>query len=165
MTDLKQVPSEWKEFLEIVKGAKWVLEIGTFRGQSALGLSKVVSNVISIDFEKRKIPRAKNCSYIIGDSKKLETVAEVKKIIGPDKLDVLFIDGSHKYDGVKSDFEMYSPLVKSKGVVALHDIVDSPKHRGKGCTVYKFWDEIKNNYKYKEIIHNGSWAGIGIMWL
>jgi predicted O-methyltransferase YrrM len=37
--------------------------------------------------------------------------------------DFLFIDGDHTYQGVKQDFQMYSPLVKKGGIVAFHDIV------------------------------------------
>lgn len=37
------------------------------------------------------------------------------------KIDVLFIDGDHSYEGVKLDFELYSKLLTPKGVVILHD--------------------------------------------
>ena len=37
------------------------------------------------------------------------------------KIDVLFIDGDHSYEGVKLDFELYSKLLAPKGVVILHD--------------------------------------------
>jgi hypothetical protein len=30
-------------------------------------------------------------------------------------VDFLFIDGDHTYEGVKKDFEMYSPLVRREG--------------------------------------------------
>ena len=56
-------------------------------------------------------------------------------------IDFLFIDGDHTYEGVKSDFEMYSPLVRSGGLIALHDIVPGPE----GCVggVPKYWSELK----------------------
>jgi len=37
------------------------------------------------------------------------------------RIDVLFIDGDHSYEGVKLDFELYSKLLSPKGVVILHD--------------------------------------------
>ena len=37
------------------------------------------------------------------------------------KIDLLFIDGDHSYEGVKLDFELYSKLLTPKGVVILHD--------------------------------------------
>jgi len=37
------------------------------------------------------------------------------------KIDLLFIDGDHSYEGVKLDFELYSKLVSPKGVIIIHD--------------------------------------------
>ena len=37
------------------------------------------------------------------------------------KIDLLFIDGDHSYEGVKLDFELYSKLLSPKGVIILHD--------------------------------------------
>jgi predicted O-methyltransferase YrrM len=39
------------------------------------------------------------------------------------KVDFLFIDADHSYEGVKKDFEMYSPLVRKGGIIAFHDII------------------------------------------
>jgi hypothetical protein len=40
--------------------------------------------------------------------KKVTREAVVKKLNGR-KVDLLFIDGDHRYNGVKKDFEMYAP--------------------------------------------------------
>jgi hypothetical protein len=37
------------------------------------------------------------------------------------KIDFLFIDGDHTYEGVKLDFDLYSNLLSDKGVVVIHD--------------------------------------------
>lgn len=37
------------------------------------------------------------------------------------KIDVLFIDGDHSYEGVKSDFELYSTILSENGIIMLHD--------------------------------------------
>jgi hypothetical protein len=37
------------------------------------------------------------------------------------KIDVLFIDGDHSYEGVKKDFDLYSNIMTEKGVIILHD--------------------------------------------
>lgn len=37
------------------------------------------------------------------------------------KIDFLFIDGDHSYDGVKLDFELYINLLSENGVIVLHD--------------------------------------------
>lgn len=74
-------------------------------------------------------------------------------------VDFLFIDGDHKYQGVKKDWELYSPLVK--GHVAFHDIKARPKEdERKLIEVPRLWNELKANYKHHEI---GSNPGIGIL--
>lgn len=37
------------------------------------------------------------------------------------KIDLLYIDGDHSYNGVKTDFDLYSKLLSDKGVVMIHD--------------------------------------------
>jgi predicted O-methyltransferase YrrM len=89
----------------------------------------------------------------------------VLQILDGEKLDYLFIDGDHTYAGVKRDFEMYSPLVRSGGQVAFHDIAEHT--REPSCEVDKFWNEIKQHYRHREMIENPKqgWAGIGVLFL
>ena len=59
----------------------------------------------------------------------------------PDGIDWLFIDGDHRYEAVKADFELYKPLVTPGGSVVLHDI-----YRAVGVdNVPKFWAELNAN--------------------
>jgi len=37
------------------------------------------------------------------------------------KIDFLFIDGDHSYEGVKLDFDLYSTLLTENGIIMLHD--------------------------------------------
>jgi hypothetical protein len=37
------------------------------------------------------------------------------------KIDFLFIDGDHSYEGVKLDFDLYSTLLSENGIIMLHD--------------------------------------------
>ena len=37
------------------------------------------------------------------------------------KIDFLFIDGDHSYEGVKLDFDLYSTLLSKNGIIMLHD--------------------------------------------
>jgi len=167
-TDLKQVPKEWNEFLGILKSnnASLVLEVGTFRGMGTVGLCKVAEKVITIDLDDRRIGRPRNSKFIKGSSHDNNTLERVIGAIGDgNELDALFIDADHSYEGVKKDFELYSRLVKHNGIIGLHDIVDSDYHRRKDCHVCDFWNEIKGNYsKHAEMIYDGRWAGIGVVW-
>jgi hypothetical protein len=97
------------------------------------------------------------------DSHAEQTLEEVKEILKNRPLDFLFIDGDHTYEGVKRDFELYSPLVSTSGVVAFHDIAVHPENLG--CLVNVFWDEIKTRYPHKEFIEDKKqgWGGVGVL--
>ena len=60
---------------------------------------------------------------------------------------------------------MYSSLVKEGGIIAFHDIAKYPHETT--CDVNKFWNEIKKDYEFLEIIEdiNQNWAGIGVIYL
>ncbi len=114
-------------------------------------------------YESLVLPRQK--LYIIkGDSHAQSTLERITHIIRGNKIDFLFIDGDHTYEGLKRDFEMYSPLIGKCGIIGFHDIkLYDPLA---GCEVKKFWDEIKKEYKYLEIIEKESpWGGIGLIYL
>lgn len=99
-----------------------------------------------------------------GNSHNEMTLKSVKRVLAGRKLSILFIDGDHTYDGVKRDWEMYSPLVDSGGLVIFHDIV---KHTGvPDCDVDKFWDELKADHSHEEFIcpeDGAAWGGIGVI--
>ena len=80
-------------------------------------------------------------------------------------LDFLLIDGDHTYEGVKSDFEMYSSIVRKGGLIAIHDIVANTQTRD--CSVNKFWEEVKSKYETFEIVNSWKqgWGGIGLIYL
>jgi predicted O-methyltransferase YrrM len=85
-------------------------------------------------------------------------------MLGRKKIDLLFIDGDHTYEGVKADFEKYLPLVKKGGLIAFHDILDTPEHRAQNCYVAKFWEEIKQQHEHKEFVSQPlNWGGIGVL--
>ncbi len=77
-------------------------------------------------------------------------------------LDLIHIDGSHHYDDVKHDFESWFPKVKENGVILLHDI-SSDIVLGDTMGSYKFWQELKADFKYCADF-DFSW-GLGIIFL
>jgi predicted O-methyltransferase YrrM len=179
-----QVKSEFLGLLNILQEKKpeIILEIGTANGGTLFGFSKLAPDdaiIISIDlpegpfgggYPKSKVPlyssfKKKNQKMFLlrEDSHADKTLGKIKDILNGKKVDFLFIDGDHTYDGVKKDFELYGPLVKSGGIVAFHDVAVHPENIG--CFVNLFWDEIKKDYKYKELIEdrNQGWGGIGVL--
>jgi cephalosporin hydroxylase len=102
-----------------------------------------------------------------GDSQKEETVAEVKGEFEGGLVDCLFIDADHTYEGVKRDFELWSPLVRNGGAVILHDVADHSVSNP-ACRVKQFWDEYREAHPmgiYIQIAYasDPDWAGLGII--
>lgn len=181
-----QVRWEIEELLRILKDfkPKYILEIGTARGGTLFLFTRIAVEdalIISVDLPGGPFgggyPLLKGLTYkffaknrqkivlIRGDSHKLETLQKVKDVLNGGKLDLLFIDGDHSYEGVKKDFEMYSSLVRRGGIIAFHDIVEHPPETG--CEVSRFWNEIKSSYEHVEIVKdwNQKWAGIGVLYV
>jgi cephalosporin hydroxylase len=160
-----------------------MLEIGTMSGGTLFLFSRIIDSnatMISLDlpggkfgggYEDFKIPFFTNFAQknqriflVRANSHSLASLSTVKSILKEQKLDFLFIDGDHTYEGVKMDFQMYSPLVGNGGLVAFHDICKHPLYTG--CKVHEFWNEIKHAYMHQEIISNPhqKWAGIGVLY-
>ena len=181
-----QVREEIFELLRILEQAKpkIILEIGTALGGLLLLFTRVAhkdATVISVDlpggrsgggypiwripvYKSFPVPNTKAKIYLIrADSHSYSTLEKIQAILNSEEVDFLFIDGDHTYEGVRKDFEMYSPLVKSGGIVGFHDIVVHPPESG--CEVDRFWGEIKVEYNSKEIVRdwNQKWAGIGLL--
>jgi hypothetical protein len=82
------------------------------------------------------------------------------------KIDFLFIDGDHSYEGVKNDFELYSQIMSDKGIIIIHDtdleyeqslIVseDAKKDHYKFDGPGKFVNELEKNPSYNLVkLHN-----------
>jgi len=180
-----QVGCEVERLLKILKRLKpkYILEVGTARGGTLLLWTRVAAEdavIVSIDIPRGPFgggyPWPRKLVYklfawgrqrivlIREDSHSLETLEEVKKVLGGNRLDFLFIDGDHSYEGVKKDYELYSSLIREGGIVALHDIVPGPSELVGG--VPRFWNELKQGLKSPvrllEIVKDWSQGGYGI---
>jgi cephalosporin hydroxylase len=106
--------------------------------------------------------------FLLADSHDPSTKAELEGILHDSPIEFLMIDGDHTYEGVKRDFELYSPLVAVDGLIAFHDIV--PHATETGCEVDRFWNEVRQGQQHLEIVDPGSeadstsqWGGIGLI--
>ena len=101
------------------------------------------------------------CNFIEGDSHQDLTYDLLINILKGQKIDFLFIDGDHTYEGVKQDYEMYKELVSDNGYIAFHDINDTQRHRDRYVYVGKLWNELIG--EKIEFNIGADWAGIGVI--
>lgn len=140
--------------------------------------------------------RFNNCHFIRGDSHENSTLAKLYQklcfdLVEPDdriivtpwekeRIDFLFIDGDHTYEGVRQDFLNFEPLCKPKSIIAFHDIIISDQHHSRNVFVGEFWREltkVRNSENPNQCIIDGNWyevhkfigsqeqtwAGIGVL--
>jgi cephalosporin hydroxylase len=178
--NLVQIQSEIEGLVKLVSGIspKIVCEIGTRSCGTSFLLSQAVPGVevfIGLDLyvsnwsQFRAFARpGQQVTALTGSSYDPTTVKRVEQILAGRKIDMLFIDGDHSYDGVKKDFDLYSPMVRQGGLIALHDIMPDHRERDGRTTgpysggVPKMWNEIKAKYPSHEFIGSPDQEGFGI---
>jgi len=154
---------------------KVIVEIGTANGGTLARWLEIPSSetIISIDypvgihggqgFEERTYVISdaveqsnltkKEFYAVNGNSKDPYLINRVNELLNGRKIDFLFIDGDHTYEGVKGDFEIYKQFLSDDAIVGFHDIINSEYHIQHNCYVSKFWNELKEEYECKEFIH------------
>jgi len=170
--------------------ARTVVEIGTASGGTLFMLTHVAASdatLVSVDLpggrlggergaSRHRYPLWRTRLYrgfgrdgqrvraLRADSHDLATVDEVRRHLGDAKIDFLFIDGDHSYEGVRRDFELYSPLVRAGGLVAFHDIVPGgPEKHGDPGDVPVYWRELRNRHEIEaELVEDWEWGSCGI---
>jgi predicted O-methyltransferase YrrM len=181
-----QIESEIRAFLELLATdpPRSVLEIGTGRGGTLFLLARAAhenATLVSIDspegdasfcgrpaYKRReRLYRAlgrpeQRVVYIAADSHEESTRSRVVDALRGVPLDLLFVDGDHTLAGVEADYRMYSPLVRSGGLVAFHDIVPGEPQKVGG--VPAFWQQARDEgaLELVEDWEQGS-CGIGVI--
>lgn len=182
-----QVKSEFLSLSEMVKkrNPNIIVEIGTANGGTLLTFSSLMheeGTIISIDlpggsfgggYSRFRVPfyrsfarKKQAISLFRENSHDINTLNMLNSVLKGRKIDFLFIDGDHTYEGVKKDFFLYRELVSENGMIAFHDIAVHPENSG--CEVHRFWEEIKMEYKKEKILEfiedrEQGWGGIGII--
>ncbi len=183
-----QARAEIRELLELLKAEppRVVLEIGTAHGGTLFLWSRVASPdafLASVDLPhgrfgggypvwKAPLYRSfggagQHIELVRADSHAEQTRDRVRTLLRGRPVDFLFIDGDHSYDGVARDFDLYVPLVRPGGIVALHDVVPQPAAAAMGSgacggEVPRFWSELRARRPVRELVEDWSQGRFGI---
>lgn len=175
-----QIPEEIEGALGHIRAEnpQVVCEIGTEDGGTTLLLSHMLPSVellIGIDLYVQNRSQlnllhrsGQRLVLLNGSSYSQQMIGRVKKVLNGKKIDVLFIDGDHRYEGVKQDFLMYRHLVRENGFILFHDIIQDHAIRyGKVTPAYSggvpiIWEKLKKIYPSQEFIQNRNQNGMGI---
>jgi predicted O-methyltransferase YrrM len=177
-----QVEAEIVEALEEIRKLKprYIVEVGTAGGGTLLLWSRVAdpqATIVSIDLPGgdfgggssylrvplfRKLPRSGQTLHIIrGNSQTQETVNLTKSYLKGNAADFLFIDADHTATGVRTDYQLYSPLVRKGGIIAFHDIAITNPEYG----VRALWQELKAAHCTRDILGTPRPFGIGLLYV
>jgi predicted O-methyltransferase YrrM len=176
-----QVEEELVKLVEDVRELRHatILEIGTSMGGTLYLWTRLAQSdalIISADLPGgkfgggysplrtpiyRRFARDRQKLHLMrANSHEASTLAEIRRLLNGRDIDFLFIDGDHTYEGVKQDWEMYSPLVRPGGLIAFHDVAGNYDD----TQVKRHWDEIKAGYVHREyMVHPRGFYGLGVL--
>jgi len=182
-----QKAGELAALIRLLRGRELraVVEIGTARGGTLYVWCRLADPdavIVSVDLpggrfggvEDSEIPKLRSLAkrgqrlhLVRSNSHDPSTASEVAALIEGQRIDFLMIDGDHSLDGVRQDFELYSPLVRPGGLIAFHDILPHPSVPE--CEVELLWRELKQHHRHVEFLEPeddrgwGQWGGIGVL--
>jgi cephalosporin hydroxylase len=161
-----------------------VVEIGTDRGGTLYAwcqLAEPEATIVSIDLPGGPFGRGvsdvaafakyagpgQTLRFLSGDSHDPAMCDRLAETLVGRGIDFLMIDGDHTYEGVKRDFELYSPFVRAGGLIGFHDVL--PNELDSRCGVDRFWREVRQGRQTAEFLDAyddrglGQWGGIGVL--
>ena len=110
-----------------------ILEIGTFRGLSAVVMAQARTDVEIITIDPHigmpEIPQLYSNPFIVETNLKKYNVSDrvfhkaipSKDYFPKEEFDLLFIDGDQSFEGVCHDYYKFEPYVKKGGFILFHD--------------------------------------------
>jgi predicted O-methyltransferase YrrM len=176
-----QIESEIIEALHEIRKLKpkYIVEVGTAGGGTLLLWSRVAdpqATIVTIDLPGgefgggssylrvplfRKLPLPGQTLHIIrGNSQIQDTVDLTRSYLKGNPADFLFIDADHTAQGVRTDYRLYSPLVRKGGIIAFHDIAITNPEYG----VRDLWAKLKAEHQTRDILAKPRAYGIGLLY-
>jgi hypothetical protein len=108
-------------------------------------------------------PSGQAVHVVDGDTSHPLTVARLRRKLRGRGLDLLLIDGDHRWNGVRQDFINYREFVRDGGLIAFHDICEvRDPAGGTAGDVPAFWKLIRTLYPSSEFIESPGQQGLGI---
>ncbi len=131
-------------FLQAIKDRGYDTEfyaIDTWEGDSYTTYSEVESVFdMYLEIEKKVFSR-QNCHKL--RMKFNEAIGQ----FDDNSIDILHIDGSHRYEDVKTDYESWYGKVNNNGIILLHDI-GADLVNGEKMGSHYFWKELRDSGAY-----------------
>ena len=165
LPDTQTTPQERTALAKYAAGAGLAVEIGVFEGVNTVIISKALANggkLFGIDpFFKGRLGI---CYHKViaqlhlkrnGVDKRVEIIEKLSFDAAddvPEKVDFIFIDGDHSYEGIHKDWQVYAKLLKANGIMALHDtsIIAADGDWVQGSVRY-YNDVIKHDERFEWI--------------
>ncbi|MFO1076246.1 MAG: class I SAM-dependent methyltransferase [Planctomycetota bacterium] len=152
---IQQVRAEWYAFLELCRrpdlaGGRAV-EIGLGRhGGTHFSLTRVFDQVVTVEADVALIERYRHHNpvdprrdvFVAGNSQDAATLRAVTATVG--QADVLFIDGGHRFDEVRTDWIHWRHVVRPGGVIAFHDAVE--RDNKDAVNVHRFLEWMRREH-------------------
>jgi cephalosporin hydroxylase len=150
-------------------GTRVACEIGAFHAGTSLIFSRALhpDTLIVMDLYnknrwrlRRAAPPSQTVHIINGDSTQPLVMERLRRKLCGRQLDLLFIDGDHRWDGVRNDFLNYRGFVRDGGLIAFHDICEAQDRTSGG--VPAFWRLLRSLYQTDEFVDSEDQHGLGI---
>jgi len=160
------------------QGPRCFCEIGTANGGTNLLVSHSIASIttiIGVDLFitnsrilRLLLERGQTIHLLNGSSYDERTFRRVRRVLAQQPIDLLFIDGDHRYEGVRKDFLLYSQLVRDGGLIMFHDIVPDHGSRYGRPTLHcagdvpHLWHQLKPHYRHREFLRDPEQDGLGL---
>ena len=171
------------ELAKKCSGKGVIVEIGSWKGKSTVCLAKGAlagnkSKVYAVDphkdsMEHKEFMEGKSTFEEFEENIKSAGVKDcVEPLVKASKeavslitkpVEFVFIDGSHEYDDVKSDFELWYPKLIDGGIIALHDTLWWPGPR-KVCETYVHRSRGIRNVRFVHSLTYAQKVGRNTLW-